>query len=430
VIWLNALAALAYLASAVYILRRYTKYAVLFGSLTSMQVWALISCFYNDLGVYNFELFRLTETTLATTRLASFYLLFNVGFILAALVLERTVLMRREYGLKEFNLRLGNFKFVLYAAIAGIALVLGFNLYTEGIPILTGLDRLAFYQQTGLLDRLLLAYGALIAFLLGLFRVKTGRISWNGIILLIMLVYAVLVGHKFSFQLGVVTAYYVPIFVHYLAGRSRFKLFRWKYAVICLIAIVVFTGFAYTTYFRLLGTTEGAGTLLTDRVLAGQGEMWWAYDKQLSEQGDFDRSQWQTELDFIVSPETGSPDAVGMRYLMVEILGPSRAFALFDRGYLFTMAYPAILIAIMPYGIALLLQLLAGGLFLVLLYYLHFCIVYEHRFRALVVMTMILPFITLLYTGNLFVFLTFGMIVKGLVILALETGPFVNAGKT
>jgi hypothetical protein len=60
VIWLNALAALAYLASAVYILRRYTKYAVLFGSLTSMQVWALISCFYNDLGVYNFELFRLT----------------------------------------------------------------------------------------------------------------------------------------------------------------------------------------------------------------------------------------------------------------------------------------------------------------------------------------------------------------------------------
>jgi hypothetical protein len=429
VIWLNALATLAYLASSGYILRRHVKYAVLFGSLTSMQAWALISCFYNDLGIYNLELFRYTSTSLATTRLALFYLLFNLGFLLAAGALDRWTLKRRDYSLKDTNLKLGNFKVAVYTAVMGLVVYLGYNLYSDGIPILTGLDRLTFYQQTGPLERFVLAYGPLVAFLLGLFRRNTKRVSVNGVILLILLIYAFLVGHKFSFQLGVVTAYYVPIFVRYLAERPRFTLFRWKYAVICLVTIGVFIGVAYVTYYSLLGTTEGAGSLLADRVLAGQGEIWWAHDNLLSQRGEYDHHQWQTELDFLISPETGSPDKVGMRYLMVDILGASQAFVLFDRGYLYTMAYPAILTAIMPYAVALAIQFLAGLMFLVMLYYLHFCVVYEHRFRALVVITMTLPFVTLLYTGNLFVFLTFGMIVKGLVILALETGLFVNIGK-
>ncbi len=428
-IWINSLAVLVYVASSVYVLRRYVKYAVLYGYVTSMQLWALVSSFYNDLGVYNFELMRQTDTSLATTRLALFYLLFNAGFILVAAVLERRTLIQRDFGLKGLTLRLGNFKVLTYTGIVAVGVYLAYGLYTGGIPILTGLDRLAFYQQTGTVDRLVLAYGPLVAFLLGLFRRKARFASWNGLLLLGLMIYAVLVGHKFSFQMGILTAYYTPIFVRYLSTHPDLRLLRWRYVGTIVIAVGLFALGAYVSYYRLMGTTDGAGTLLTDRVLAGQGEIWWAHDNRLAEIGGYDRQQWLTELDFLVSPESGSPNKVGMRYLMVEILGGERAFALFDRGYLYTMAYPAILTAIMPYGLAIVIQFLAGGLFLVLLYYLHFCILYKHHFRALVAITMALPFVTLLYTGNLFVFLTFGMVVKLLIVVALETGLLVNAGK-
>ena len=78
---LNSIAVMVYIASGLLIMRRYRETMVVYGFFFLMQCWALVSCWYNDLGVYNPELFRYTDTSLATTRLSLFCLLFNVGFV-------------------------------------------------------------------------------------------------------------------------------------------------------------------------------------------------------------------------------------------------------------------------------------------------------------------------------------------------------------
>jgi hypothetical protein len=88
------------------------------------------------------------------------------------------------------------------------------------------------------------------------------------------------------------------------------------------------------------------------------------------------------------------------------------------------MAYPAILITMYSLTATAIIQFIVGIIFFLLLYYLYYSVVYRHHFRAIVTMMILMPYITVLFTGNLAVFFTFGMIIKILILIALEMGGF------
>jgi hypothetical protein len=426
-IWINAVAVLVHLVVGLLILRRERIFTVLFGYAFFLQTWSLLSCFYNDCGIYNFELFRYTFTTLATTRLALFYVVFNLGFMAVARLLRDRPMVRRDYRLTADAVNFGNIKLMAY--LFGLVLC-GYIVYsfaTGGVPILEGIQKVTFYREAGPVERFLLAYGFLIAFLLGYFRRKRGRVSINGLLLAAMLVYLILTGNKFSALIKVLVFYYAAVFVQYLKAHPDFTIFRAKYVGWGVAVVLVLLSVSYGSYLYWGESVNGAADLLVNRVLALQGHLWWSTDLAVVSMGQYDPAHWLAELRAVIDPGAVAEGAVGMKYVMLQAVGPERAFAVFDTGYLYTMAYPAILVWTLPYLLAVMVQFLAGAVFAALLYYLHYSITYRHFIRAAIMVTIVLPYLAVLGTGDLYVILTPGIGFKLLLLLLLEIGFFRTA---
>lgn len=422
----NALAVIIYAITCLYIIKIDKRGFIFFLMLSFTQLWAVASCFYNDLGIYNIELVRYTEPTYATFRLAALYITFNLGFLFMAKMLKNSFLTNVDYKVSKESLKLGSIKISVYGAIGLIIIYIGYTFITEGIPIFSGFGRLAYFEEASRLEQFLVFSKVLIAFLLGYYRRDNKPVTVNGIILFVFLLYLVLTGNKFSTLRLVLFCYYAPIFARYLYNSPNMKMFKKKYLVIAVISIVALMGLSYGTYSWKMGDFGIAGTYLQNRILAFQGEMWWAADYDYHNSDLYDKAHWKTELDAIISPDEVSSEEVGMKYLMIKLLGPEKAHTVIDTGYLFTMAYPGILITMFPFPVVFVIQFFAGIFFCVLLYYLYYSIVYKHVFRSIVSMVVVIPFVTVLATGNFFVFFTFGMLIKILILILLEIGDFRN----
>lgn len=421
-ILINSIAVLLYVLSGLWLLHRYREAAVFCAFYFFMQSWALVSCWYNDLGIFNPELFRFTDTSLATTRLALFYLLFNIGFALVAGWWQRHPLVRSDYEVRWGRPQPGLLKLLLAGGIGLLGGYVAYGFYRDGIPILQGIDRLLFVTEGGTVERLLLVYGPFLAFLLGYCRPDDRRWSTQSLLMASFVVYKVLTANKFSGLMAIVVPYYLPIVVRLYLKDRTFTLLRARYLAVAGSGVALLLGLAFVTYVFLIGSGEGAYQFLSDRVLANQGQLWWAIDNDKFSLGGSLPHLADRELTAIITPGDVSSDETGMKALMIHILGPDLAYPIIDKGYLYTMAYPAILVATVPYGIAAVIQTIAGGLFALLLYYLFFCISYRHLVRALVALTILLPLWAVMATGNFTVFLTAGMAIKVLFLIVAETG--------
>ncbi len=421
-ILLNAISVVLYIASGLYILHRFKKVFILYVLYFGLQAWALVSCFYNDLGVYNPELFRYTETSLATTRLAIFYLVFNVGFLIVGCLINNRPLTRRDWLISRQTINLGNLKLIVYGLVALLIVYEGYSFWAYGIPVLQGMDRWTFLQESGPLEWFLVGYGYILAFLLGYFRKKRKWISLNGAVIVLFVLYLLATGHKYSALVGIIIPYYTPIFVRYLAKRPWVNLLRIRNLVCFATIVSVVLCYSFITYRYRSESDAAAEYFLTNRLLANQGEIWWAVDYDYFTFDTYDPRHWQDELDHILSPAHTPIEDVGMRYLMVQILGPEKAYMVFDHGYLYTMAYPAILIMTFPYAVAIGLQLVAGMFFFALLYYLYYCVLYRHIVRAVLTILILWPFMSVMAAGNFVVLCTIGVAVKIALLLVVELG--------
>jgi hypothetical protein len=418
-ILINALAVAAYLGVAFYVLRRFQRHAVMFGYITFVWTWALVSCFYNDLGIYNLELFRWTETTLATTRLVLFLMVFNLGFFFMARLVGDKPLSRTDYDLSLQDIRLGHLRLAGYVGGAILVAYLAYTLLADGVPLLSGMGRHDYFQQAGLIQKNILIYGPLIAFLCGYHQPRKGRWPLGAILMALLLAYAVLVGNKFSLLALLSVVYLVPVMVRNLKRDPQYRLFTLKRLVVLVAAAGILLAFVFGNYFRWHGDRELAFNYMYNRVLAFQGEMWWAVDNDIMTDGRYDRDHWKAEWDSVVDP--GNPDngEVGLRYLMVKVLGPEKAYPIIDGGYLYTGTYPAILIATFPYGIALAVNFLAGLIYFLMLYYLHYSVLYRHMVRSALMILILIPYTVTLISGSLATVLTLGFLVKlGLIAIA------------
>jgi hypothetical protein len=150
--------------------------------------------------------------------------------------------------------------------------------------------------------------------------------------------------------------------------------------------------------------------------------MWWAVDNDVRAHGRYDPDHWIVEWNAVIDPQNPDRGEVGLRYLMIKVLGPERAYAIIDRGYLYTGTYPAILIATFPYGIALGVQFLAGIIFFLMLYYLHYTVQYRHIVRAGITILILIPYTVTLISGSLGTVLTLGLLVKVCLLAICELG--------
>ncbi|MEE9443815.1 MAG: DUF6418 domain-containing protein [candidate division Zixibacteria bacterium] len=421
---INAAAVILYIASCIYIIRKDKRIFVFFAFLAFSQIWALVSCFYNDLGIYNIELFRFTEPTYATFRLAMLYVVFNLGFLAAMRTFQNSFPARVDYRITRETLQLGGIKIAVYGCVGLVIVYIAHNFMTGGIPVFSGFGRLGYFEETGRLEKILLLYGFLFAFILGYFRPTGKKYSLNSIILIIYLAFLILTGNKFSSLISMVTYYYAPIFAKHYNQKPDVKLLNTRNVLIALLIIILTVAFAFTTYKYATddNDSEFASLYLKNRVLAFQGEMWWAADYEYHNGNLYDNKHWQIELKAILSRRDVSTTDVGMKYLMIRILGPEKAYPIIERGYLYTMTYPAILIAMFPYWIVIFIQFFAGFIFFIVLYYLYYSIIYTHLFRSIITLTILLPLTVVLVTGNLTVFFTLGILIKALILAILELG--------
>jgi Family of unknown function (DUF6418) len=423
-ITINVLAVIGCLIFTWGLLKANKKYFVFLGYFAFMTSWALVSCFYNELGIFNLELGRQTETTYATARLACFYTIFFLGVLFAARLLRRRPLTRVDYVISRKTLRLGHLKLTAYAAIVVVGLYIAYSFSTEGIPVLSGLTRLEFFKQANIVERYLIIYGSVAAFLLGYYRRKRRWFSINGIILLAFLLFSILIGNKFSFLATLLVSYYAPIYVAYLTRHPGLHLFTWRQTAALAAVLTAFLLLAFASYLYKVKDIRQASRILADRVLAFQGQMWWVVDHDVAAYGRYDARHWQVEMDNIISPGTAADGGVGMKYIMVKTLGAEKAGSLFERGFLYTHTYPAILIAMFPYAIAGIIQFFAGIGFLLILYYLYYAISYRHAIRAIIAMLILMPYIAMLFSGNFGTFFTLGMAVKIFLLIMLELGIY------
>ncbi|MEW5796968.1 MAG: DUF6418 domain-containing protein, partial [Candidatus Zixiibacteriota bacterium] len=381
-----------------------------------------VSCFYNDLGIYNMELFAYTGTTFATSRLALFFIVFNVGFYLTGSFLANRPLVRRDYTLVAKDLRLGSLKVTAYFLALVLIGYVVFSYYVGGIPILQGMQRIIFLREAGPVQHFLLSYGAYIALALGYFRRPRGRFSVNGFLLVLMLLNLVLTGHKFSALIRLLVAYYTAVFARRWAENPSMKIWRARYIAVAAAGAVVLLAGAYASY-TLMPSVKDAGKLLFDRVLALQGHLWWASDHNLFAHDRFDSDHWQAEWGAIVRLGQVPEGTAGMKYVMIQAIGADKAFPVFETGYRYTMAYPAILVLTFKYPVALALQFMAGCLLALLLYYLHYTLKYRHLIRALIALNVTLRLIEgVLGTGDFFQLIAPGNAFKLLFLLILELG--------
>jgi hypothetical protein len=411
-----------HLITGLWILHRYRESSVFYGFYFFMQTWALVSCWYNDLGIYNPELFRYTDTSLATTRLALFYLLFNIGFVMVAQWCRMYPLARNDYEIKWGRPDSGYLKALLIGAIGVLYVYVVYEFYRNGIPILQGIDRLLFVTEGGAVEKSLVVYGPFLAFLLGYFRPDHKRWSAQSVMMASFVVYKILTANKFSGLMAIVVPYYLPIVVRLYLQDRNFTLLRRRYLAAVSGVVALLLGFAFVTYVSLIGSGDGAYQFLTDRVLANQGQLWWAVDNEKFAPNGSLPHLGELELGAILSPESINSEETGMKALMIHLLGPEIAYPIIDKGYLYTMAYPAILITSVPYGFSALIQIVAGGLLAMCLYYLFYCISYRHLVRALVALTILLPLLAVLATGSFTVFMTLGMVVKVTILIIAEGG--------
>jgi len=193
-IWINSIAVAVNLLVGVYILRKYKQHTIWFALWLLLQNWSLISCWYNDLGIFNFELFRYTETTFATARLALFSLIFNCGYWLVMSILSKKRPVKHGYILSVKTIKFGNIKTVGKLIIGLLVCYIIYDFVVNGIPILAGIHKLQFFQEAGILDRFILNYGFLIAFVLGYLKYDKNGYSYSSIFILLMIAYLILVG--------------------------------------------------------------------------------------------------------------------------------------------------------------------------------------------------------------------------------------------
>ena len=399
---INGAAVIFYFAFMAVLISKQRQISPLFIYIVIIQSWSLLSVFYNDLGIWNPELFSNTKASLATIGLAVALATFFSGFFWAEMRFKPPQLSSKPTVTLILNGQQRNAMIIL------IALAIGFfsaNIIVRGDAFFV--DRLAYLKSASIFEQLFLGFLPFVAFTLGYLRESTKGLALTDLCFLFLLLYLTMIGNKFSFLIIVFVAYVLGLRQVYTL-KNAFRLINTKNVFLATLSVAIVVALALRQYEGQAGATLAAADLLTRRLFAYQGHVWWAVFNDITL---FEPSQIKNEFKAAVFKDFILGDA-GLSYLMVEILGWSRAYQLFENGYLYTMGFPAILLKISPWFSLPFLLFFIGTLGGIISIWQRSFVSNDRFPAALVAFSMLVPFSTFVLSGNAYVFFTIELLAK------------------
>jgi hypothetical protein len=232
--------------------------------------------------------------------------------------------------------------------------VLWLELLASGlIPLFAGMERYDYSRlYGGPLHRLLLQWGPMLAFQLGVFLVaptfRSHAFDWRfaGPFASLIL-YLFLVGHRFSSLYAYSSFFVIPIGIAILnrqasRGRALVSKTVLRYVALAGAAFCVLIIGAVAYSYTVVRGFEGAElfTKLSQRILVQQGEMWWMTYERVFLQAHWNGTHAAYKL--FVDPYDPHRNST-MQFLMEAALPHTRAHFILDQGSAYTGGWPEVL---------------------------------------------------------------------------------------
>ncbi|MEP1034522.1 DUF6418 domain-containing protein [Ekhidna sp.] len=346
VILLNTLMVALYILYMVRIFRTLGAHIFPLLYLIIISSWILSSVYALDFGgTYIFEL-RITSTqSFATSALVLCNIVFFEGIF--------SYLKKRDYSITPIidkPLILPKKLQLLDFSINILVLIVYSSFVITGIPLLSGMDRASYWDLVSEIPIINIVLGnyLLISFLVGLnygLRKKMGqKAGWSFFQLISIIVFFILAGNKFSALFSIITNFLIsPTFLGVFDSISFKRLFKIGFASIGFFLIVIFI---QSNTYSLSSESYGKYKIfsyLFQRVFVLQGELWWKTFQDIIVEGQFDSGHLMEELNAVFFRTQES--YTGLRYLMIESANGSFIYEILKGNYMYTGAFPAIIIA-------------------------------------------------------------------------------------
>jgi Family of unknown function (DUF6418) len=308
---------------------------------------------------------------------------------------------------------------VAFAVICPFVIALYAELLVRGpIPLFVGMERFDYARQFGgPLHQLLLKWGFMLAFQIGLFFaipiLHNRRLDRRFAFLLAsLLLYLILVGHRFSSIYGYCSFFIMPLGAVLLVPRISSKrdlsgkILR-GFALGAAALILLIVGAVSYSYLVVRGFEGGQlSEKVSQRLFVQQGEMWWMTYERV-----FCFDNWNstlTSIKLFISPFNPNRNST-MQYLMELALPLSRAHEILRQGSAYTGGWPEVLFELGgPVG-GFLLVAVAAIIFSEFMYLMIRCIVEERLATTLCLTALFFTLSVHLVSGmvNSFIQLTF-----------------------
>lgn len=356
-------------------------------------LWRLASVAYIDVAgpVFAEQLEREIGPGIAAVPIAVSQLIV-IAALLFAFSPQRTLELREPQGSVLHPAARGGVPLSDLALAAAVLFAIGLwvELIARGpIPLFVGIERFDYSQQFGgPLHHRLLEWGAMLAFVLGVFFVAPTfrQCPFDrrfGFVFASLLIYLFMVGHRFSSLYAYGSFFLMPIGAALLRKEAEGD---WLKATFghravrsflvmgggLLIMIVCSVAYSYLIVRRFEG--DELITKISQRVLVQQGEMWWATFERIFLRGEWDGSVAFYKL-FIEPFDPGRNST--MQFLMEIGLPIERAHEILRQGSAYTGGWPEVLFELGgPLG-GMLLVMLTAVIFAEFMFLLVKCIIQE-----------------------------------------------------
>jgi hypothetical protein len=340
------------------------------------QLWAILSSYYIEQGIYLTEQDRFSYETGATFRLVAENLLF---FSSAILILKFLPINRKNKIESWFSLKNNkNLESIIFVLSIGISLLIFIDASITKIIYMGIINKFNFYQYSFLfkinLLRPFIFHVNLLTFILGnLFVLYSNKISKKRLIMLsfiLILIASVLQGSKFSAIYINSILFFIPTL---LGVKVKFDKKVGKKIILSVLGLIItfliVMNLTYREYSQNLKEDQIFDFILY-RVFALQGHVWWGTDEMAYILSPQDKKQnIKNEMNVILQKDVEEYSS-GLEALMIFI-SPRIAPFFLENGINFTMGFPALFTFLFnPFQIAILLVLfgLSFGIFIFFLY--------------------------------------------------------------
>lgn len=413
IFWCNTLSVIATTLIYLFIFLRARDARWCFSYLALFNLWALVSTYTNDLGGYNFELRMYTEPSLSSSYLASLYSIFAVFFTLSFPLFEKVL----EKSLSAPQFRFPSDQLTSLAISILIMILLAYAVIDNAqniSAVFTG--TLSRGENVGAVSGFFGAYPFVVPTILSFavyHKYKVIRLL-SIVSFMLYLLNIILIGVKFSGLVEALFFYGVPAYVLSTGAVGRKITIRETVALIFNSRSVVFftvIGCLIYAYYSEVGLGDYILILelIFERVFVFQGQLFWFAFYDVSDAAGWFYSQRSVEYSSLMG--SLGANETGMNFLMRQILGPE-ADLFFEKGFMYAMGFPAILLYIFPAYVNYLVMAFFGVVFAIICSMWLGGVKKRSIILTMIAASMSSPLLSVMFTGNFNVFFTLLLAIK------------------